>query len=128
MDSVKRGSERQLNLRQTILRVALEDQARVANKQLAGLARAVSLFTVSAVELAVRKVKKLSDRQARELLGWLDKQQANGTAPKRRTPASRRKAKARSMQKLLAWYDSIRLTTDWEPPRMPNDLVRPFRL
>jgi hypothetical protein len=91
--------------------------------------RAAKVFTVSAVELAVKKVKKLSDRQARELLGWLDQQQANGTAHKRRTPASGRKAKARrSMKKLLAWYDSIRLTTEWEPPRMPDDWVKPFRL
>jgi hypothetical protein len=33
---------------------------------------------MSAVEVAVKKVKKLSDRQARELLGWLDARQANG--------------------------------------------------
>jgi len=85
---------------------------------------------VSAVELAVRKVKKLSDRQARELLGWLDKRQANGTAHKRRTASrSRRKAKIHPrMKKLLAWYDSVRGTTDWEPPRMPSDLVKPIKL
>jgi hypothetical protein len=84
---------------------------------------------VSAVELAVRKVKKLSDRQARELLGWLNKRPANGTAHKRRTPSSDRKAKVRrSMQRLKAWHDSVRGTTNWEPPRMPDDLVKPIRL
>jgi hypothetical protein len=84
---------------------------------------------VSAVELAVRKVKKLSDRQARELLGWLGKQQSNGTAQERRTQASGRKAKARrSMKKLKAWHDSIRFTTDWQPPRMPDEMVKPVRL
>jgi len=88
-----------------------------------------NVCAVSAVELAVRKVKKLSDRQARELLGWLAKRQPNGTAHKRRTQTSRRKSKARrSMRELMAWYDSIRLTTDWEPPRMPDDLVKPIRL
>jgi hypothetical protein len=84
---------------------------------------------VSAVELAVRKVKKLSDRQARELLGWLAKRQPNGTAHKRRTQASRRTRKARhSMKKLKAWHDSIRFTTDWQPPRMPDEMVKPIRL
>jgi len=84
---------------------------------------------VSAVELAVRKVKKLSDRQARELLGWLAKRQPNGTAQERRAQATRRKAKARrSMRQLMAWHDSVRGTTDWQPPRMPDDLVKPVRL
>ena len=84
---------------------------------------------MSTVELAVRKVKKLSGRQARELLGWLDERQPNGTARKQPSRTARRKPKVRrSMKKLLAWYDSIRLTTDWEPPRMPDDLVKPFRL
>jgi hypothetical protein len=84
---------------------------------------------MSTVELAVRKVKKLSARQARELLGWLDARQANGTAPKERSRSSRPKgAVRRSMQKLKAWQDSVRGTTDWEPPRMPDDLVKPFRL
>jgi hypothetical protein len=85
---------------------------------------------MSAVELAVKKVKKLSDAQARELLGWLDAQPANG-APlkKRRSLPWWRKGTARQrMKKLKAWEDSVRLTTDWEPPRMPNDLVKPFRL
>jgi len=81
---------------------------------------------MSAIELAVRKVKKLSARQAKELLGWLDARQPNGIA---RTPrTARRKTSARrSMQKLLAWHDSVRLTTDWQPPRMPDDLVKPFQ-
>ena len=88
------------------------------------------LCRMSAVELAVRKVKKLSGPQARELLGWLDARQANGTAVKKRRPQPWwRKGTARQrMKKLKAWQDSVRLTTDWEPPRMPNDLVKPFRL
>jgi len=84
---------------------------------------------MSTVELAVRKVKKLSVRQARELLGWLDEQQSNGTSLKRPILTSRRKPTARrSRQKLKAWQDSIRFTTDWQPPRMPDDVVKPVRL
>ena len=84
---------------------------------------------MSAVEIAVRKVKKLSNRQARELLGWLAERQPNGTSHAQLTHSSRRKSKVHpSMKKLLSWYDSIRGTTDWEPPRMPDDLVKPTRL
>ena len=83
---------------------------------------------MSTVELAVRKVRKLSDRQARELLGWLAKRGRNASAPKRRSSARRKGRAPRSMKELMACYDSIRGTTDWEPPRMPNDLVKPFRL
>ena len=83
---------------------------------------------MSAVELAVRKVKKLSARQAKELLGWLGERQPEKTAPKQPSRAARRKAAARRrMKKLLAWHDSVRLTTDWQPPRMPDDLVKPFQ-
>jgi hypothetical protein len=84
---------------------------------------------MSAVELAVRKVKKLSASQANELLGWLDARQPNGTALKpSKRPARRKTSVRRSMQKLKAWQDSVRGTTDWTPPRMPDDLVKPFRL
>jgi len=85
---------------------------------------------MSLVELAVKKVKKLSVPQARELLGWLDARQAKGMAvKKRRAQPWWRKGTARQrMKKLRAWQDSVRLTTDWEPPRMPDDLVKPFRL
>lgn len=87
------------------------------------------LFGVSTVELAVRKVKKLSNRQARELLGWLAERQPNGTSRKQPVHLSRGQRKAHpSMKKLLAWYDSIRGTTDWEPPRMPDDPVKATRL
>ena len=84
---------------------------------------------MNTVELAVRKVRKLSSRQARELLGWLEERQPNGTSRKQpaRAPSGKRKIHP-SMKKLLAWYDSIRFTTDWEPPRMPDDLVKPTRL
>jgi hypothetical protein len=53
------------------------------------------------------------------LLGWLDARQASGTALKRRPRATRRKTTAHErLKKLKAWEDSVRLTTDWEPPRM----------
>jgi hypothetical protein len=84
---------------------------------------------MSAVELAVRKVRKLSAGQARELLGWLSVRQTRGTSLKQPPRTSRRKTTARhSMQKLKAWHDSVRGTTDWQPPRMPDDLVQPARL
>jgi len=76
---------------------------------------------MSTVELAVRKVKKMSARQARELLGWLAARQANGTSLKKSgRPAGRKSRARRSMHKLKAWQDSIRFTTDWQPPRMPH--------
>ena len=81
---------------------------------------------MSTVELAVRKVRKLSNRQARELLGWLDKRQPNGTQHKRPARPSGGKRKIHpSMKKLLAWYDSIRGTTDWEFPRMTDAVIYP---
>jgi hypothetical protein len=84
---------------------------------------------MSTVELAVRKVKRLSAGQARELLGWLTARQANGTSLEQPVRTSRRKnAARRSMQKLKSWQDSVRFTTDWEPPRMPDDLVKPVHL
>ena len=84
---------------------------------------------MSTVELAVKKVRKLSAPQAQELLGWLDARQANGAAVKRRRKPWWRTGTARQrMKKLKAWQDSVRLTTDWEPPRMPDDLVKPYSL
>ena len=88
-----------------------------------------NVASMSAVALAVRKVKKLSARQAKELLGWLTARQPNGTDVKQPSRPARRKTTARrSMQKLKAWHDSVRGTTDWTPPRMPDDLVKPIRL
>src|ERR1039457_2586279 len=59
---------------------------------------------MSAVELAVRKVKKLSAGQARELLGWLSARPPNGTALKPSSRTARRKTSARrAMQKLKTW-------------------------
>jgi len=82
---------------------------------------------MSAVELAVRKVKKLSANQARELLGWLDSRRSGGIT--QRSPPRRRKTTARQrLEKLKAWENAVRLTTEWEPPRMPDDLVKPSRL
>src|SRR5437762_7192532 len=89
------------------------------------LRTAGSLSHMSAVEIALRKVRKLSARQARELLSWLDARQANGTTLNRPPRKSRRNSTARlSMQRLKAWHNSVRGTTDWQPPRMPDDLVK----
>jgi hypothetical protein len=83
---------------------------------------------MSAVEQAVKEVKKLSAREARELLNWLTSRQPKGAAVKPTPRAARRKAAVRrSMKKLKAWQDSVRGTTDWKPPRMPGDLVGPSR-
>jgi hypothetical protein len=83
---------------------------------------------MSAVQIAVKKVKKLSARQARELLGWLDERQTNGKSSTRPRRKSRQSALARRKKKFKEWHDSVRGTTDWEPPRMPDDLVKSFRL
>jgi len=84
---------------------------------------------MSTVDLAVKKVKKLSAPQARELLAWLSALEANGTSSKHPSRPGRRKtATQRSMAKLKAWQDSVRGTTDWQPPKMPDDLVTPGRL
>lgn len=80
---------------------------------------------MSAVQTAVKKVKGLSEKRAEALLGWLSEQECATRRVRRSSPATPRKRKARqSMRSLMAWYDSIRGTTDWEPPRMPDDLVR----
>ena len=80
---------------------------------------------MNAVETAVKKVKRLSEKRAKALLGWLSKNESSTRRVGRSSPATPRKHKARrSMRSLMAWYDSIRGTTDWEPPRMPDDLVR----
>jgi hypothetical protein len=81
---------------------------------------------VSAVELAIRKVKSLSPKQAKELLVWLSVHQTSGDA--RFKPARRKPRRARSMRRVMAWYDSVRGTTVWEPPRMPDELVRRISL
>ena len=76
---------------------------------------------MSAVEIAVRKVSKLSAEEARELLSWLAAKPPNGGALPTSSRKPRRKTTARQrMKKLKAWHDSVRLTTDWEPPRMPD--------
>ena len=86
------------------------------------------MYRMSMVELVVEKVKKLSVPQARELLGWLDARQANGTtAKRRRQPWWRRGTARQRKEKLKAWHDSVRGTTDWEIPRMPDAVVNaPF--
>jgi len=83
---------------------------------------------MSTVEMAVKKVRKLSPRQARELLSWLNKHGAETKPAAASRPGSRRSALGRRKQQFKEWQDSVRGTTDWEPPRMPDDLVKPFRL
>jgi hypothetical protein len=79
---------------------------------------------MSTVELAVKKVKKLSAPQARELLSWLAARPANGTAAKRRRHPWWRKATGRQrMKKIKGWDDSVRGTTDWQIRRPPDELV-----
>ena len=63
---------------------------------------------MSSVELAVKKVKKLSPRQARELLGWLDKRQQNGSPAKRPSPnflVGRKGTVRQRRKRFKAWHD-----------------------
>jgi hypothetical protein len=86
---------------------------------------------MSAVELAVKKVRKSSASQARQLLGWLEGRPAKGASAKRPSqPWWRKGTPGQRMKKLKAWEDSVRGTTDWEIPRMPDELVNldAFRL
>jgi len=72
--------------------------------------------------MAIREVKRLSPKQAKKLLAWIE--QLQGTPAIRARAPRRKRASARTTQQLMAWYDSVRGTTDWEIPRMPDDLVR----
>jgi|GEM_PF-835104 len=85
---------------------------------------------MSAVEEAVAKVKKLSPRQARELLDWLETQKLSPAPAKAKRRRARRPKLKRFMTtaELKAWHDSVRLTTDWEPPRMSDGYLEPFSL
>ena len=84
---------------------------------------------MSTVEIAVKKVKGLSVSQARALLDWLESQETKRRRTARPRRSARRKPRRQqSMPDLMAWYDSIRGTTDWEPPRMPPDLVHKVSL
>jgi hypothetical protein len=81
--------------------------------------------SMSAVEIAVSKVRKMSAQEARELLAWLAARPSPGVTVKPNSRGARRKTTARQrMKKLKAWHDSVRGMTDWEPPRMPDDLVK----
>lgn len=83
---------------------------------------------MSTVQLAVKKVKGLSDSQAQALLDWLSQQGSRPRAVKKAAAPRRKRKRKQTMADLMAWYDSIRGTTDWEPPRMPNDLVQRVKL
>jgi hypothetical protein len=92
---------------------------------LAGIKYLATLLNVSAVELAIKEVKKLSPSQAQELLNWLGTHPLNGThTPPAKRTSRRKRTNQPSMKRIKAWYDSVRFTTDWEPPRMPDDLVK----
>jgi hypothetical protein len=73
---------------------------------------------MSTVELALKKVKALSESEAERLLGWLEERK---TARAGRKHGEAKRNRRASMRRILSWYDSVRGTTDWEPPRMPPD-------
>ena len=79
---------------------------------------------MSSIEIAVRKVKDLSESQARDLLDWLAARPERSRVRRRLPQGVRHKRKTcPSMRKLRTWYDSIRGTKDWDPPRMPPEVV-----
>jgi hypothetical protein len=83
---------------------------------------------VSAVEQAVEKVKKLSPKQARELLVWLAAHESIKVHKPSTNARKRRRRKSPTKEELKQWHESVRLTTDWEPPRMPDGYLKPFVL
>lgn len=92
---------------------------------------------MSTVELAVKKVQRLSETEAAALLDWLAQQKprsrvaqppAKPRAPKPSANPRRKPKRRQTIADLNAWYDSIRGTTDWEPARMPDDLVQRVKL
>ncbi len=83
---------------------------------------------MSTVELAVKKVQGLSETEASALLDWLAKQKPRPRAAKPPAKPRRKPKRQQTIADLNAWYDSIRRTTDWEPSRMPDDLVQRVKL
>ncbi len=84
---------------------------------------------MSTVQLAVKKVRSLSDTQAQALLDWLAQQEVARHAPARKRAAPRRKPKRKqTMKDLKAWLDTVRGTTDWLPPRMQEYCERCAKL
>lgn len=79
---------------------------------------------MSTVELAVKKVQRLSETEAAAVLEWLAQQKPRARAAKRPAKPRRKPKRQQTIADLKAWYDSIRRTTDWEPPRMTDDLVQ----
>jgi hypothetical protein len=79
---------------------------------------------MSVVQIAVDEVRNLSETDAQALLEWLAARRQKPRARKY-VPRPRPKSRKQRMSELMAWYDSIRRTTNWDPPRMPNDLVGP---
>ena len=83
---------------------------------------------MSTVELAVKKVQSLSETEASALLDWLAQQKPGPHAAVPPAKPRRKPKRKQTMAELKAWYDSIRGTTDWEPPRMPDDLMQRVKL
>lgn len=80
---------------------------------------------MSAVEIAIEEVRKMSPSEAKELLAWLGAHRSkDGETRAEGDDARRRPGGRRSIKKIEAWYDSIRFRTNWEPRRMPDDLAR----
>ena len=82
---------------------------------------------MTAIDTAIEKVKELSPGGVRELLVWLDMRDAVGQGSRRKTrkPAAKR---IKSKEALKKWQNSIRFTTNWEPPRMPDDVIKRITL
>ncbi len=89
---------------------------------LAEIAREIELLAgIKTAREQARRREGIPAEDARKLV----KHESATRRVRRSSPATPRKRQARrSMRSLMAWYDSIRGTTDWEPPRMPDDLVR----
>ena len=82
---------------------------------------------MSTVELAVKKGQGLSETEASALLDWLAQQKPHARVAEP-TKARRKPKRKQTMADLKAWHDSIRRTREWEPPRMPDDLVQRVKL
>lgn len=79
---------------------------------------------MSTVELAVKKVRSLSETEAAALLDWLAQQKPRPRAAKPPAKPRRKRKRKQTIADLKAWYDSIRGTTEWEFPRMADHCPR----
>ena len=80
---------------------------------------------MSAVELAVNKVKRLSQTEAQQLLAWLSSRPSAAPVAAKKGAGITRSI---SRPNLKAWRKSVQLKTDWEPQRMPDDVAKVIAL